>query len=114
MAKLNASTPSTPMQFRVGPLSFSGLKFSIYSALMLIIALTAGSFSSPATQSDPMGQILISTQGITIILLALWAVFVRTGIKNSPLKPNVIGLCVLAFAAGQIAHQLMQLYGLKG
>ena len=59
---------------------------------------------------------LISSQGITIILLALWAGFVREGIKNSPLakKPNVIGICVLAFAAGQIAHQLIQLYGLKG
>lgn len=116
MAKTTAGTPSTAMQFRVGPLSLSGLKFSIYSVLTLIIALTAGSFSSPALHGDSLGKMLISSQGITIILLALWATFVREGLKNSPLakKPHVIGMCVLVFAAGQIAHQLIQLHGLMG
>jgi hypothetical protein len=116
MAKPTASTSSTAMQFRVGPLSFSGLKFFIYSALILLIAFIAGSFSTPAIQGDSLGQMLISSQGITIILLALWAAFVREGLKNSPLakKPHVVGICVLVFAAGQIAHKLIELHGLMG
>lgn len=112
MPAFNGDDKRNSMGYSVGPFSFSGLRFLIQSLVMLITAMTIGSFSFVAQRGDSAGQILISSQSITVVALVGWAWFVRTGIKNSPIqdKLRLIDICLMALIAGHVVHLTTQFF----